>query len=147
MSDYGFKVSLPGSDARYALANQLVASTTLPNWKCDLRPSNKHYGTINFRIGSLAMGASITIHSVAHGYTYIPSFLTSWSYPAGTGGGASSNQKFGIGDITSTLGFDVVMKTDTTNFTVVGTNNSLGVMTNLIGSIRFYIFADTFTPV
>lgn len=147
MGDWGFKVGLPGVDVRTALNNQLVASTILPNWKCDLRPTTKLYGTINWTIASLADTASDTIYSVTHGYTYRPSFVTAWSYPAGTGGGASSNQTFGIGDISTFAGLSIVMKTDTINFTVVATNQTGGTLTSLAGSIRFYIFADSFQVV
>lgn len=148
MSDFGFKVSLPGVDAQTALHQELIASTILPTWKCDLRSTPKHYGTINFTIASITASQSITIYQIAHGYSYIPSFVTAWSYPAGTGGGASTNQTFGIGDIDCTLGSGLVyvMKTDATNFTVTATNNSASTRTSLAGAIRFYIFADNFTP-
>lgn len=146
MGDWGFKVGIPGVDARTALNNQLVASTILPNWKCDLRPTTKLYGTINWTIASIASGASVTIYKIAHGYTYRPSFVDSWSYPAGTGGGATNNSTFGIGSMDGTLGsgFSVSVVTDTVNFTVTGSNGSAGTLTSLAGSIRFYIFADSF---
>lgn len=144
MSNYGFKISVEGKDVQTAVLSELVASTILPTWKCDLRLKN--YGTIYFNISSIASGATKIIYQVPHSYNYIPSFITAWSYPAGTGGGSTSNQTFGIGDIDCTLGSGIVygMRTDSTNFTIAAFNGSAGTLINLAGTIRFYIFADDF---
>lgn len=145
-SDWGIKVGLPGYNVKTATSQQLVASTILPNWKCDLRPTTKNYGTVNFTIASLSSGSSVTIYQITHGYTYRPSFVDAWSYPAGTGGGASSNQTFGIGDMDGSLGagFSLTVRVTTSTFTITGSNSSAGTLSNLAGTVRFYIFADDF---
>lgn len=148
MTDVGFKVSKPGVDVRTAAIKDLVVDSNYPVAKCDLRVNPKNYGIINFLIGNLPNGASVTVYQQAHTYTYIPSFLTAWNYPVGTSTSAPSiNSTFGIGNIDAVAdsGPLIEMYCDAVNFNVVASNSSGGTLQGINGTIRFYIFADDFS--
>lgn len=144
----GFKISIPGVDVQTAAIKDLVVDSNYPFAKCDLRKSPKNYGLINFLIGSLGTGASITIYQQPHGYNYIPSFLTAWSFPPGTTpSNPSSNTTFGIGDIDCSLGSGlyISMYVDSANLYITATNSGGSPVGGSNGTIRFYIFADDFS--
>lgn len=152
MSNIGLKISTPGQDVATASLQNLVLSTVYAILKCDLRPNPKHYGTINFTIASVPAfdgtnPGQVPIYQIPHDYTYIPSFLTSWSFPAGTDSlSVAGNATFGIGDIDASLSTGIVisMKTDNANFSIIASNSQNAPITNTVGTIRFYIFADDF---
>jgi hypothetical protein len=151
MKDFGLKVSLPGIDANgvenAVSLKQLVIDTSYPFPKCDLRSRPKHYGTINFTVATIAASTTIILYQIPHSYTYIPSYLVAWNFPAGTDPNSSTNNAtFGTGDIDMTFntGLYVNMYTDINNFTISMTNPVPSSVTNITGTIRFYIFADDF---
>lgn len=141
----GFKVSTPDVDVTKARSNQLVVSSKYPSLKCDLRKNPKNYGVVNFTIASLASG-NTTIYQQKHGYTYTPSFLVAWNYPAGTNpANVLNNATFGVGDIIVGIAtLEIDSYTDNNNFYIVAKNLTASAITNIQGTIRFFIYADDF---
>lgn len=152
-ADFGLKVSRIGAEVTTAPLTDLIIDDIYPFPKCDLRINPKNYGIINFTVASVpadsgGIPGQVQIYQQAHTYTYIPDFLVAWNYPTGTdpSNTFNSNSIFGIGDIDATLdlGVLIVSYTDDTNFNVVALNIQTTPLTNIAGSIRFYIFADDF---
>lgn len=151
MNDEGFKISTPGNDVETAALADLVVSSSNANLKCDLRSNPRNYGLVNWSIANLPFNVPTIIHQHKHGYSYAPSFIDAWSYPAGTvPANKLSNSTFGIGNQDGSLGNGLVIKcyTDNVNFYIVATNSSLfqTALTNLSGQIRFFVYADDFVP-
>lgn len=151
MSDQGFKVSVEGKDVTRAQLADLVVNSTYPNWKCDMRPSPKHYGSIELRIGSFPAGVIQTVYTVPHGYDYRPSFIVAWSKPTGIDPGhilSSKDTTYGIGDIeVYDAGFNlyyIKSAVDETTFTIAIDNAFGGTLTPTTIFLRYYIFADDF---
>lgn len=149
MSDFGIKASIGNEDVSRVSQLNLSVGGKYPLWKCDMRPSPKHYGLLKCTV-TLAPGARKTIFTLPHGYDYTPSFLVAWNYPAGNNTLSSSiNQTFGLGTLEIfTSSFELVYfyaLMDDKNFTIVA-DNSTGAQTytDLYAEIRYYIFAERF---
>jgi hypothetical protein len=155
MGDFGLKISKVGTDVTSTSLTNLVVDDVYAFPKCDLRANPKNYGLINFTIASVpaysgGQPGQVTIYQQAHGGNYIPSFLTAWSFPAGTANSSiypTSASTFGIGVIDASLGSGILidMYTDNLNFYIVALNYQNSAITNVTGSIRFYLFADDFS--
>lgn len=147
----GLKISEDGEDI--SSLDKLVVDSKYPTWKCDLRSNPKHYGVLKCTF-NLGVGEVKTLFSIKHGYSYIPSFLVAWNYPAGTdasGNISGDNQTTGLGSIeifTNSIPFDVILVralVDNTNFKiVVGNEFTANAYSNLYAELRYYIFADDF---
>lgn len=147
MTNEGIKISVEGQDVLTAPKSQLVVDSNRSFLLCDMRVNPKNYGLILFSLSSIPVyPATIQIYQQAHGYKYVPNFLTAWQYPSGTDPGSlTNNSTFGIGDIDASLvpGPYISMTVDDTNFTVTATSPGVSITTGA-GSIRFYIFANDF---
>lgn len=140
----GIKVAIPGVDAARARSDQLAMSSQYSNLKCDLRKQPRNYGILNFSIASLS--AAVTLFQQKHDYKYVPAFLVAWNYPTGTTpADGATNSTFGIGNVDASLGNGLVItiSTDNQNFTITATPLS-GTLTNVQGTLRFFIYADDF---
>lgn len=140
--NFGFKISGKGSEVQQASLKDLIVNSSHPQWKCDLRPNPKHFGILKATV-SLAAGETKTLLAVKHDFTYTPSFIVAWSYPAGDSVGST----YGLGDIEIFDAGDVPMFKTRVNATnlVITADNSTGLAShNLVAQLRYYIFADDF---
>ena len=148
MSNFGINASVEGEDVSRNNSQFLSVNSTYPLWKCDIRPSPKLYGLLRCTV-ALAAGAKKTLFQIPHGYTYTPSFLVAWNFPAGNNPSNSSlNQTFGLGTLEiTTASLELVyfyVLVDDKNFTLVA-NNSTGIGSySFYAEFRYYIFADDF---
>ena len=142
------KVSAKGDDVNQANLKELIVNSSHPFWKCDLRPTPRHYGLVKITVDT-APGQTKTLYTMEHGYPYVPSFVVAWSYPAGiTPSTPSTNQTYGIGDIEAfpsgggTVTFKVTIDNKELKITVEQLGGSA--QTDLYAEFRFYIFTDDF---
>ena len=151
----GLKVSPPGVEVTTAPPQKLVVDTDFPFAKCDLRKNPKNYGILNITVAAITTTSKI-IYQQQHGYGYVPSFLTAWTYPGTNPLSANGNSTFGVGDIDATnqivsgpnqYGPYISMYCDNINFYIAAISAGSGAATvnNTVFSVRFYIFADDFS--
>ena len=144
------RVSIPNIEVTTAKDNELAINSKYALLKCDLRKRPKNYGTVHWSIASMPVNTIKIIYSQPHGYSYIPSFISVWEYPVGTDPNQVDNSTFGVGDMSAANQFYVSVYTDSTSFNIIAyvlTDIGQGTLTNLSGTIRFYIYADDFTEV
>lgn len=146
MKNYGFKVSAEGETVGRLSLQRLIVDSTNPVWKCDLRPTPKHFGIVKATV-TLAPGEIKTLLDINHNYNYTPSFIIAWSYPAGIGS-LGGNSTYGLGDIEISDNTELVYfytRMDSKKL-VITADNSINLLThsNLYVELRYYIFADDF---
>ena len=148
-TDFGIKASIPGADVISAPPLFLTLDINYPILKCDLRVNPKNYGIVNFTIASIVnLTTPVILYQQPHGYSYLPGFLVAWNFPTGTDGTHPDSSTYGTGDLdglgTFTSSVYIASFVDSTNFYIMITHKA-GILTNVTGSIRFYIFADDFS--
>ena len=72
MSDYGIKVTLPGSD-------DIVYDMTKKVLKVQTGASPAHSATFSYTFSSEPGNGTLNIRTIAHGYSYAPLALMFWS--------------------------------------------------------------------
>ena len=75
MSDYGFKISLPGYDIDTATPEQCIIHSGYPCIKTKLNNTPAHFGNYDLTWGSDPSLGETEILSVAHGLGYTPFHL------------------------------------------------------------------------
>lgn len=140
-----FKISEEGSPVE-GIRN-LIIDSKYSQWMCDIRINPKLYGIVQATV-NLASNETRTIFTLPHPYTYFPSFIVAWNYPAGTNHiSSNSSSTYGIGainiinsDSTSTT---FTPQIDNHQFTIVASNGATA-QSNLYAEFRFYVFVDDF---
>lgn len=136
--NFNFSISGKGDDVKRNSLKQLILDTKYPFWKCDMRPSPRHFGSL---IINKTLTGNSTLLSFGHGYTYKPSFITAWYYPAGD---SNTGSTYGIGDleILDTEAFTIQIYATKQDFIVKTQNISIPHV--VYAELRFYIFAEDF---
>lgn len=146
MSD-SFKVSADGREVVGASPEELVVDSKYPHWKCDVKASPLHYGYIEADISAPTFYPNTTLYTIftlEHGYSYTPSMLIIWDYPAGAG---SSNQTYGMGTLSDELplGVEVRSSINDKQLTIVIDNTINDTpISHMKVNFRYYIFAEGF---
>lgn len=86
MTNFGFKVSLPGKDVETATPEECSVHSSYPSPKIKLGTTPAHYGTLGIFFNSDTPAATNTIvHTISHGYDYVPMFLCAGVHTTGGG--------------------------------------------------------------
>lgn len=85
MSDFGFKVSLPGYDVKTATPEQCSTHSSYSCPKIDMKADPKHFGTINIYFANDPAlyedpANPLVLYSIPHNLPYTPMSLTVWKY-------------------------------------------------------------------
>lgn len=145
MSDHSFKVSKPGKDANSQKLQDLVVDGKYPHWKCDLRPTPKHFGLVKATVN--LNNETKTVFEIDHGYGYLPSFICSWYAPGNKDFDGTPGVTYGIGSLeyyTGSLIVNFNITLTDTKLTIVATNYDPFPSGDVYAEFRYYIFADRF---
>lgn len=73
MSDYGFKISLPGYDVKTATPEQCAIHSSYPVFKSKVNQTQPHFATLNLQfVSGITQNLTQTVYSIDHGYGYVP---------------------------------------------------------------------------
>lgn len=110
MSNWGMKVALPGYDVATATPEQCAIHSSYASPKVKIDATPRHYGTVRITFNSNPPnGATTTLYTLAHGYSYTPMALASGTYANFSG------QYDGTLPFEPTATFQAFVETDETN--------------------------------
>ena len=143
MSDFGFKVSLPGYDVKSATPEQCSIHSSYDSFKVPVNTQTSQVGNIKFTITKDPGIGTWPITQIHHGYGYIPAvyfFYDERGSTALVGSLTDLSYAFGLDeDGIDTL--EVVPDTQNVTFQLVETGTSLLTFPQTY-SFRFSIFAN-----
>lgn len=141
MSDYGYKVSLPGYDVKTATPEQCAVHSSYPPLKSKTNQSPAHFATliVDFT-GTVTQAVTHTLHTVTHNLGYIPFTTSSIVFDDGLGATAVGLGYAGVG---STLAINAY--SDSTNFYITIYDDANWTSNSASLQVSFYIFAENGT--
>jgi len=144
MSDYGFKVSLPGYDVGTATPEQCAVHSSYPTFKSRVGQSLPHFATLDVDFtGTITQNVTQNLYVVDHNYGYIPFtfggivFLTSVATGSQT---ITGNGRAGVG---ATLEIQAYSTTNQFIVSIYDNFNYTDATSRL--QVSYYIFAENGT--
>lgn len=137
MSDYGYKVSLPGYNVLTATPEQCAVHSSYPPLKAKTNQSPSHFATlvVDFT-GTVTQNVTHTLHTVTHNYGYVPFSISSIIF----NDGSQDIVGLGFAGVGSTLA--ITASSTATAFTITLYDNFNWTNVNASLQVSFYIFAE-----
>lgn len=141
MSDYGFKVSLPGYDVSTATPEQCAVHSGYPPFKSKTNQTPPHFATVSVDFtATITQNLTQTLYSISHGYTYIPFTVSSILFNSGAGTTAVGIGRAGVG-----ANLDINAFCTTSNFIITIYDNFNYTSNSAFMTVNYYIFAENGT--
>lgn len=137
-----FRVSLPNTDVKRRIPQNMAIDSLLPNPKIDTRASPPHAGIIFLDWNTAQVVPYQTtklLYSFPHPYGYIPTVIASYKYDAG------STKTEGVLPFTLGATGIIIMDADNANINLKYRSNDVPGTTNIgpfLMQIRFYVMAE-----
>lgn len=135
MSDFGFKLALPGIDVNRATPEQCAIHSSYPHPKINKRAANPHRGLVELIFNSTYAVGDTVLYTLDHDYGYTP---MNWAVITQTDSGIGV---FGFQPYTSGL-FSVDVRTGAKNLQIVATQLAVPALIQMTLLVSFAIFAD-----
>ena len=141
MSDYGFKIALPGYDIKTATPEQCAVHSGYPPFKSKTNQTPPHFATVVIDFtATITQNLTQNLYSISHGYTYIPFTIASISFSDGLGTTAVGIGSTGIGANLSINAYST-----TSNFIISIYDNFNWTSNSASMTVNYYIFAESGT--
>lgn len=150
-SDYGFKISNKGEDARSTDVADILLNYRYPIAKIDPTMDNTFRTTTITFLTELAADTEVLLTSFPHGYDYAPQVWGLWDVTWGAGTLTPGDQN-AYGAVTNSSGLPNVVLyygVDDENINVYYYETSGGIGLSIIGTVAnltTYVFADDLQP-
>lgn len=138
MSDFGFKISLPGYDVRTAAPEQCAVHSSYPPLKAKTDQSPAHFAqlVVDFT-ASVTQNTTLTVYSLNHGYGYTPFVLPALKFRDNVG-----TEMAGVGVISVGATLRIEAKATSNQFLVTVYDDNFWTGPNAQLDASYYIFAE-----
>lgn len=138
MSNWGMKVALPGYDVATATPEQCAIHSSYASPKVKIDADPRHYGTVRITFtGNPPNGATTTLYTVPHGYSYTPMALASGTFSDGF------SALDGTLPLEPTATLECIIETDATNMYIkIYYESGWGSIIGNTLTVSYQIFAE-----
>lgn len=138
MSDFVFKISLPGYDVKGASPEQCAVHSSFSSPKAKLDQPSPHIGllVVDFT-GVVTQNVTHVLYTVDHGYAYTPLTMPSLTFRDHSG-----QQFFGVGEIAIGSTLLIRARCTSTQFIVDIYDNASWTGSNALLEVSYHIFAE-----
>lgn len=138
MANWGFKITLPGYDVSTATPEQCAIHSKYASPKVKIDATPRHYGTVKITFTkNPPSGATTTLYTVPHGYSYTPFALASGTFAD------FSSAYDGTLPLEPTATFNALIETDATNMYIkVYYESGWGSIVGNTLTVSYQIFAE-----